>query len=195
MSSILELLTGGVQQQAIAGIGEQLGLDSQQSSAAVQAALPLLIKAMSNNASGGGADALAGALDKDHDGSILEDIPGMLAGGNAAAGAGILKHVLGGKQDIVASGIGRAAGLDSGQSAQVMAMLAPILLGALGKAKAENGLGAEDLVGILSSDSDTLASKSPEIMGVLGNLLDSDDDGEIADDLVKIGGALLKGFM
>lgn len=39
------------------------------------------------------------ALDEEHDGSVLGDIAGMLGGG---AGAGTLKHVLGGKQNEVA---------------------------------------------------------------------------------------------
>ena len=193
--SLLSILSGDIQGEAISGIGGQLGLNEQQTQAAVSAAMPLLIKAMSQNASGGGADALLGALQKDHDGSILDDVPGFMAGGNAAAGAGILKHVLGGKQDVVASGIARAAGLDSGQSAQVLAMLAPVVLGALGKTRSENDFGADDIIGLLNQETQTLESNNPDVMGVLGNLLDTDNDGDIADDLVNIGGKLLSGML
>ena len=193
--SLLSILSGDIQGEAISGIGGQLGLNEQQTQAAVSAAMPLLIKAMSQNASGGGADALLGALQKDHDGSILDDVPGFMAGGNAAAGAGILKHVLGGKQDVVASGIARAAGLDSGQSAQVLAMLAPVVLGALGKTRSENDFGADDIIGLLNQETQTLESNNPDVMGVLGNLLDTDNDGDIADDLVNIGGKLLRGML
>lgn len=192
--SILNLLSGQVQQQAVAGIGERLGLDSKQSEAAVAAAMPLLIKAMARNASDGGAEDLAGALERDHDGSILDDLPGLLTGGKTAAGAGILKHVLGGKQAVVASGIARAAGLDSSQSSEVMKMIAPVVLGALAKEKAENGLGAGDLIELLNGDTARLEKQNPDVMGILGNLLDADDDGEIADDLVRIGGKLLGGL-
>ena len=74
-----------------------------------QAAVPLLVGAMQRQAaSPTGLDALAGALDRDHDGSILDDIGGFLgSGGTVGRGAGILGHVLGARQDNVAASAGQ----------------------------------------------------------------------------------------
>ena len=66
-------------------------------SKAMAAALPLLLGALSRNASqGDGASSLHQALANDHDGSILDDIGGFLGSGNTSSGNDILGHVLGG---------------------------------------------------------------------------------------------------
>src|SRR5690606_24611560 len=76
-------------------ISQQLGLGEQQTSEAVGAALPLLLGALGRNASQPqGAQALLGALQKDHAGG--GDITALLGtvlgggGGRQADGAGIL---------------------------------------------------------------------------------------------------------
>ena len=55
-----------------------------------------ILGAMANNASKpGGADSLLGALQKDHDGSILDNLGGFLGQPNTDDGNGILGHVFG----------------------------------------------------------------------------------------------------
>ena len=61
-------------------IGESLNDDAprEKLDAAAPAVLSMLTAGMSNNAQAGGASALMGALDRGHDGSILDDLPGLL---------------------------------------------------------------------------------------------------------------------
>lgn len=196
MSGILNLLQGQLGDGAIEQLSGQLGIDKGQAAAAVSGALPILVQALArNSASADGASALAGALEGKHDGSILNNVGSFLGGGNFGDGAAILGHVLGGQQSVVASGLGKAVGLDSGQTGQVLAALAPMVLGAVGKIKSDQGLDASALGSFLGKEQAEIAGKDPDSVGVLGQLLDMDNDGDISDDLVNIGGKLLGSFL
>lgn len=197
MNSVIDLLAGQLGQNAVSALGDQLGLDQTKTQAAISGALPLLIQALAKNTQDeGGASALAGALEKDHDGSVLEDVAGFLGqGGNTSDGAAILKHVLGGQKSVVESGLGKVSGLDAGQVAQVLTMLAPVVLGAVGKIKREEGLDTAGLAQLLGQEKQKVEEQEPDAIGVLGKLLDMDNDGDMTDDLVNIGGKLLGSFL
>ncbi|MEQ9365555.1 MAG: DUF937 domain-containing protein [Leptospirales bacterium] len=195
MSGILDLLQGELGQSAIEQLGGQLGVDKQKAASVVSGALPLLVQALAKNANQGGAEALAGALENKHDGSILNDVSGFLGGGDFGDGSAILGHVLGGQQSVVSSGLSKATGLDPRQVSTALAALAPVVLGALGKIKAQQGLDASGLSDFLGQEKEAVAQQAPDAMGVLGQLLDADNDGDISDDLINIGGKLLGGFL
>jgi hypothetical protein len=57
-------------------------------------------------------------------------------------------------------------------------MLAPLVLGALGKAKQQNNLDAGGLASMLGAESSTLQKKSSGGAEMLMKLLDQDGDGE-----------------
>ena len=54
-------------------------------------------------------------------------------------GGAILGHVFGGQQGNVAAALGKSTSLRSGQILQLLAMLAPIVMGVLGKQHKERG--------------------------------------------------------
>ncbi|MEM7355905.1 MAG: DUF937 domain-containing protein [Acidobacteriota bacterium] len=195
--SILDLVTQSLGAGGTRQIGQQLGLDEGSAAKAISGALPVLMGALARNSnSSSGAGALAGALDRDHDGSILDDIGGFLGGGGAeSAGAGILKHVLGGRQPQVQAGLGQASGLDAGKAGQLLSMLAPIVMGALGKAQRGRGLDAGGLGAMLGQEQRRIERREPQLGGMLGSLLDADGDGSVMDDITKIGGSLLGGLL
>jgi len=189
MHSIAAQLEGGAMTQ----LSSQLGTDSRSTQNAVQAALPLLLGALAKNSAGsGGADALATALDRDHDGSILDDLGGFLGTGAGTDGAAILGHVLGKRQPTVQAGIGKATGLRSDQIGQLLQMLAPIVLGYLGRQKRQQGLSSDMLGELLGTQSARAQAQSPAL-GALVSLLDRDDDGTIIDDLGGMLGSFLSG--
>jgi len=69
---------GQIAGPALGQISGQIGADPQSTQTAVSAALPLLLGALARNASQpGGAEALAGALGRDHDGSVLDHVAGF----------------------------------------------------------------------------------------------------------------------
>jgi hypothetical protein len=196
--SLLDQLTQQLDGDAIRQISQQVGADEGAVSKAVSGGLPLLVSALARNSSDqGGASALLGALDRDHDGSVLDDVMGFLGGGGASsAGAPILKHVLGGNRQAGAeTAIGKMSGLDGQKVSQILAMLAPMVLGALGRQRRQQGLDAGGLADLLGSEHRRAEKKAPEAMGLVGQLLDSDGDGQVADDLARLGTGLLGKFL
>ena len=193
-SSILDMLSQQLGGDAVKQISRQLGAAERSTEKAISGALPMLVGALANNSrNADGANALAGALDRDHDGSILDDIGGFLGQGDAAAGAGagILKHVLGGRQQTAANGLGKMSGLDGGSAGQLMAMLAPLVMGALGRQKRQANLDNTGLAGMLQGERERVQRKAPDAMGMLGSLIDADGDGDVKDDVARIGMSML----
>ena len=188
MDALLPLLEGGNVQQ----VSRQLGIGEAQASTAIKAAVPLLMGALQRQtASSGGLDSLAGALDRDHDGSILDDIGGFLGGGVAgAAGAGILGHLLGSRQNNVAASLGKSTGLDAGSTLKLLAMLAPLVMGALGRAKRQGPTGSGGLADLLGGATRQVDQQAPDLMSSLGRMLDADGDGSAMDDIASIAGSL-----
>jgi hypothetical protein len=196
MSSLLETLMGGLSGGATREISRKVGADEGATSKLISGALPVLIGALTRNTrDSGGAESLASALDRDHDGSLMDDLAGFLGKGPTEDGNAILGHVLGGRRSQVEAGLGRASGVDAGSVAKILAMLAPVVLGALGREKRRNHLDAGGLAGLLGQETDEVERKAPGAMGVVGNLLDTDGDGQVVDDIFKIGGDLLGGFL
>ena len=191
---ISNLLQGATGQQMVNGVVNQLGIENEQAKMAISAAVPLLITALSKNANNGDAQNIANALERDHDGSILDNLGGFLNGGNFSDGANILSHVLGGKQNQVENAIGKSSGLNGGQIAQILAMLAPIIMGYLGKEKKQNGLDAGGLSSLLGGLVSGTAQNNQREMGTIERLLDQDGDGNAMDDVMDLGSKLLGGF-
>ena len=195
MPSLIEAVTNQLSGPALEQITQSIGADSQTTSAAIQAALPMLISALAQNAGQpGGAEALAGALERDHDGGIFNDLSGFLGGSAPSIGAGILGHIFGQRTEQVGSVLGAQTGLDSGRMLQLLQMLAPLVMGALGRTHREGGLDAGGLAGLLGGERQQVEQSLPSMAGILGSILDSNRDGSAMDDVARLGGELLGGF-
>jgi hypothetical protein len=184
---ISEHLSGDTLQQ----LSQQIGADPDSTSNAVQAALPMLLGGMARNTqSEGGARSLLGALDRDHDGSVLDDVAGFLGQGGNGTGDGILGHIFGSNRPNVENGISQASGLNLSQVAQLLPLLAPIVMGALGKTQRQQSLDAGALAGLLGQQNQQAMSTSP-LFGVLSQVLDANHDGSMMDDVAGMLGGLL----
>jgi len=195
MDSIFDLITSQLGSSQLGQIQNQLGLDEGATKKAVPAAVGTLLGALAKNAqSTSGAEALLGALTKDHDGSILDNLGGLLGGSQGlSAGEGILKHALGGNRSTVQNGLGQSLGIQKDQAGKLLAMLAPVIMGALGKARKQQGFDAGTLARTLGQERSGLQKKMPSGLGSLGGLFDADGDGDVVDDIAKkVGGSLLK---
>lgn len=139
---ILSLIQSQLSGETLEMLSQQIGGNSAQTQAAIQMALPVLLQAIGKNtASKDGVMSFASALDKDHDGSILDDLVGFITSGNDTnGGSGILKHLFGQKRKAVEGAISQNSGLSSTATANLMTQLAPIVMGLLGKQKQQGGL-------------------------------------------------------
>ncbi|HYF40148.1 MAG TPA: DUF937 domain-containing protein [Gemmatimonadales bacterium] len=192
MMSLLQMLQQQLGGQTVNQISQKIGADPGTTSNAIDAALPLLLSAVARNASSGDrAQSLDRAVDQDHDGSILDDVPGFVDRAQSGPGAGILRHVLGGRQQSVQTGLSQATGLETGKTGQLLTMLAPLVMGAIGRTKRENQLDRNGLSTMLTGEHERLKESAPGVMGALSRFLDQDSDGSVMDD---VGGMLGKAF-
>jgi hypothetical protein len=74
--------------------------------------------------------------------------------------------------------------------AKLLPVLAPIVMGALGRQKRQQNLDVGGLAGMLGAERQQIEASSPAA-GLLGQLLDQDGDGSVADDVAKLGGGFL----
>ncbi len=190
MAGILDLLAQNLGGSNMGQLANAIGADQGKTQTAVQAALPAILAGMNRNTNNSqGAQSLANALDRDHDGSLLDNLSGFLSGGmggtKAADGAGILGHILGGQTNTVEQGVAKASGLDKAQVAKLMMTLAPIVMAALAKRKRQSNLDSTGLSGILGAESQAARQAAPDgILGHLSGFLDRDGDGNIQDDIM-----------
>ena len=198
----MDLLEGqfsdGLIEQLSTNIG---GAGKEQTVKAASGIMNTLLGGLAKNASTlEGASALNNALDRDHDGSVLDDLMDIVAGNKqptnerATNGTGIISHILGDRTSGAIDMISKMSGLNQGQTGNLMSMLAPILMGALGKTKKQNGLDVAGLISLLSGTVTQQKQQDPT-MGLVNRFLDSDGDGSIVDDVASIGMKFLGGLL
>ncbi|PZU27618.1 MAG: calcium-binding protein [Stenotrophomonas sp.] len=190
---LLSQLQGAPLQQ----VSQQLGIDSQQASGAISAALPLLMGALGNNAAKPqGAEALFGALQNNHSGLDIGSVLGAVMGGGnspAANGAGILGHIFGGSQDRAETGLAQATGLSPSSSSQLLKILAPIVMAFIAQRMSSGGQADPNgLAQILGQEKQQVTQAGGIGGGLLGSVLDQDGDGQFGvSDLIRLGSGLL----
>ncbi|MBN1272511.1 MAG: DUF937 domain-containing protein [Candidatus Aminicenantes bacterium] len=192
MASIIEVLMDQLSGEPLGKISNQLGARKRDTAKAMPEVLGLLTEALARNSSRKeGAQALSTALAKDHDGSILDNLPDFIDHFQDGPGDGILRHVLGDKRSTVEERLSKKSSLDIGSVTNLLTMLAPLVMGFLGRSQKQEGLDANSLAGLLGAEREQARRVAPKSTGLLGQLLDADGDGDITDDVVKIGGGLL----
>ena len=193
---VLELLQGQLDDNLIQQLTRHIGAESpQQTEAAASGIISTLIAGLSKNAERPeGANALVSAIERDHDGGLLDDVSGFLFGNKQVSnpktlnGAGILEHILGGKQNNVQDMLGKVTGLNKSQIFKLMIALAPMVLAALGKAKnqQQQSSGGFDISDLLRGTVRSQTNQRQEF-GLLQRFLDKDGDGSVMDDLANMG--------
>ncbi len=199
---LMDLLQGQMSEGLVDVLAQQIGgADKAQTQTAANGILSTIMAGLAKNAATPeGVSGIAGALDRDHDGSILDDIMGMVAGQKQPQnpsmmnGAGILKHILGGKQNGAVDMISKMSGLDSSKTGNLMTILAPIVMGQLGKQKRTQNLDNSGLSDYLQGSVKSATNKRQE-MGLIGKLLDQDGDGSVMDDIASMGMGMLGKFL
>lgn len=136
MMDIFNMLGGMGQAQQ--QVSNQLGTDPRQTEAALEAAVPLLLGAMTRNAAQpGGLDALAAAVSQHDDSAMLGFQQGQMPDLNE--GQKILGHVFGGQQQAAANAISQRAGINPQMAMQLLMMVAPLILSYLSNRSRSQG--------------------------------------------------------
>ncbi len=192
----LEALLGLLQGQDLGNLASQVGGNEGEVKNGVMAALPAMLAALGKNAgTEKGAEELNNALEKKHDGSILDNLSGYLSNPDLKDGAGILNHLFGNQTSNVANAVSQSSGLDTNGSMKMLQMLAPILMGILGQQKKQNNLDAKGLGNLTSMLASNFGSEAGAsgIMEAVTNLLDANKDGNVMDDIMGMVGKFFGG--
>jgi hypothetical protein len=173
MSDLVDTILAHLGDPQIAQIAAQLGTTPEQARDAINHALPLIIGGMARNASTPqGADALHNALG-DHAGQDISAILGNVLGGGGGSGIGgaILGHIFGGNQGAANQGLGHVTGLGEQGAGQLMAVLAPIVMGILANRTVAQGMGPGGLGGMLGQQSQQMQQQGGLVGGLLNAVL------------------------
>jgi len=218
--NILDMIMAAQGGKAAGNMGSQFGLNAKQSQGAVAALLPAISSALKKNtASPQGLQGLLGALQGGGHEQFLDSSDMYAKPETRDQGNAILGHLFGSK-DVSRAVAGHAAeqsGIDTGVLKKMLPMVATMAMGSLSKQtqqpsmaqqlaglalgggqKQSGGLGGM-LGGLLGGNKRQARAQvqqqqqaQQQGMGILGNLLDADGDGNTMDDIL---GMAMKNMM
>lgn len=189
IQALLGLLNGN----ELGDLASTLNIKDDEAKKGLSEAIPSILSALSKNTSTAeGAESLDKALAK-YDGSVLNNIAGYLANPNLSEGAGILNHIFGNNIQDIVSKISKASGINLEGSTKLLQIIAPLVMGTLGKIKKETNVEAGALNGLINMAMLAMSPQNREpggLMSILGGVLDSDKDGNPTNDLLNLAGNL-----
>ncbi|HKO45228.1 MAG TPA: DUF937 domain-containing protein [Pyrinomonadaceae bacterium] len=193
MNIISEMIAQRISGPIAGQVSQRLGVSESTAQTAVQLAVPVILAALARNASKPqGAQELHQAVSTDHDGSILDQLSSYLGNPQAANGSGILGHVLGGQRPVVENNLAQATGMDQNSAGSLLEIVAPLVMGAVGREQQQNGLDPNGLSEFLVQQQQAEVQSNPGLMGTLSSMLDSNRDGSVSDDLSRMAGGFFK---
>ncbi len=166
--NLVDLVKGQLGGPALGQLGALLGEDNNKTEAALGAAIPGLLSGLTSQANGDGGASLFNAV-KDQDDSMLDNIGGLLTGGNSSSvmnqGSSMLSSILGnGAAGGLASAVAGLTGIGGKSSSGLMGLLMPIVLGIV-KRKVFGGGGfsqnAGGLLSLLNGQKDNVQAAMP----------------------------------
>lgn len=194
------MLQGQLTPQVISALSKTIKSDEQTTAAAAQGAISAIVGALSKETKNAqGATGLLGALDRDHDGSVLDDVMGLVSGNllntsKSTNGLGILHHLLGGKTNNIITMLSEATGLDFLKTGSLLSALAPMVMGSLGKARKQQAVDQNNIFDFLNSSVKQAAPQRKEL-DLITRVLDSDGDGNVMDEVAGMGMKILGNFL
>jgi hypothetical protein len=195
--SLIDLLTGNTGNQVAEQAEGKFGISRNQVIALLAVAAPLIISYLRNKSQDSKeAESLNNALDKDHDGSILDDV--SQADTRQDEGNSILSHIFGGDKQNVENQLSQNTGISIDKISPILSMLAPIIMGYIGKEKQQNNVGAgglgDLLGGILGNASNQAQNQqSSPLNDILGSVLGNGQSQSPGNPLNDILGSVLGG--
>ena len=172
--SLIDLITGNTGNQVAEQAENKFGISKGQIIALLAVAAPLIISYLRNKSQDANeAEALNNALDKDHDGSILNNPTSAVE--REAEGNSILDHIFGGEKATVENQLSQNTGISMDKIGPILAMLAPVIMGYIGQQKQANGInagGLGDLLGgILGGAQQQTQQSNDPLSSILGSVL------------------------
>ena len=128
MDVMKDVLEKHFSEENLKALSQKIGADLESTRKAVAAAVPTVMTAMSRKASESkeSAQALLNSLDKDHDGSVLDDV-GKQFRDTTIGGAAMASQLFGEGQQAVQSGLAKASGVTDDAMKKLMETVTPVV--------------------------------------------------------------------
>jgi len=171
-TNLVSLITQFLTPDMIGRIAAALGVSPRDAQTGISAAVPALLAGLTGvTEKPGGAQSLFNAV-KQQSGE-LDSLGGLISGGRQASvidsGSQMLTSLLGSQQQsALAEAVGKFAGLGQSGGNSLLALLAPVAMGAIGKQLGPKILDAGSLTNLLASQKSQIAEAMP---GGFGKLL------------------------
>ncbi|MFZ4262211.1 DUF937 domain-containing protein [Sphingobacterium sp. HJSM2_6] len=177
--NLTDLISGGIGNQATEGISQKLGLDKNQTQWVIAAAVPLMMSALKYNAnkSPEKAEGIQQALSSKHNGNIFDSLGSLFNNGPTEEEDKIVNHIFGKNTDTVKESLAEKSGINIGKIGGILALIAPLVMGYLGKQKQnqdpqqESSGGLGDLLGNILGGGSSQSNSGP--LGGIGDLIGS----------------------
>jgi len=172
--NITDLINGGIGSKVADNISNKTGIDNGKTKWVIAAAVPLMIAALKYNATKKEERAknIDLAIQNKHNGAVLDQLDTQLPAENDEDNAKIVKHIFGKNTDSVADNLSAQSGVDKGKIAGILAMLAPIVMGFIGKQKSGQGnTGIGEILGNILGGGNSSSNSGESSFGGLGDLV------------------------
>ncbi len=149
-------------------ISSQFGISESQANSALSMLMPEILSGVKNNATDEkSSQDLQNTLQKNHsDGSIFDQLDGLVSNPNFAKGDKILGHIFGNdaeKKTSIENKVAEKNDLSSDVVSQIFTIAAPLVMGKLGQSVGKSGN-----------------------ISILTSLLDQNNDGSVIDDIFRL---------
>lgn len=184
---ILDLLSGKYENNRFVDeLCKSTGAESDKMQEGIKLAIPTLVQGMAKNANTQqGAQSLAEALER-HKNNEIDPPEDFLRNVDQEDGNKIIDHIFGANKINIQNNLSKQTGLGGSQVSGMLAQLAPLLLGMLGKQKSSNNVCAGGLSSMLMGLLGNVGGSG--IMDTVKNMIDGNNDGSIMDDITKMAG-------
>jgi uncharacterized protein DUF937 len=155
----------------IGRIAGALGLNRSDAQSGVSAVVPALLAAFSGLADKpGGAQSLVNTVKQQS--GVLDNFASMIGGNNLSSfierGSSLLTSLLGSHDQAALTGaVARSAGLGQNKATSLLGMLAPVVMGLIGRQIGTRGVDIGSLTSLLASQKEQIAQALPNGMGEL----------------------------
>ena len=163
MDAVKGYLTPDVVRSASSLVGESEPATRQTLNSAVPTVLSGLANMVSTPA---GATGLAGLIRDGGFGSAVDNVSSLFSGGTATSsmlsvGSQLLGKIFGGRSAAVADTLARSGGVSAASATSLLSLVAPLVMGVLGKRAAAQGLDASGLANSLLAERSDFAAAAP----------------------------------
>jgi hypothetical protein len=169
MESISEGLMGMLSSgDNLSALSKSVGGDSNAVKSALGMGIPAIMGSMANNASKpGGLDMLKGLMSKADAANPTGDIGAMLSGGGSAGGSDMISGLMGGQLAPIQNAIAKKTGLPASVIGQVLAMVAPLVMGKVSKMFSSQKMDDKGLTALLGDQSKMAMQSSPDMADIM----------------------------